>query len=42
MFGSFSSLPPLVSEGGGLVCESVGEADLQSDHFDKQAVEGYC
>ena len=23
-----SSLPPLVSEGGGLVCESVGKVDL--------------
>ena len=28
------SLPLLVSEGGGLVCESVGKADLLSDHFD--------
>ena len=27
VFGSSSSLPPLVSEGGGLVCESVGKAD---------------
>ena len=26
-------MPPLASEGGGLVCESVGMADL-SDHFD--------
>ena len=25
-FGSNSSLPPLVSEAGGLVCESVGNA----------------
>ena len=33
VFGSSSSLPPLVSEGGGLVCESVGKADLLSDHF---------
>ena len=24
VFGSSSSLPPLVSEGGGLLCESVG------------------
>ena len=32
VFGSSSSLPPHVSEGGGLVCESVGKADL-SDHF---------
>ena len=29
-----SSLPPLVGGGGGLVCESVGKADLLSDHFD--------
>ena len=28
VFGSSSSLPPLVSVGGGLVCESVGKADL--------------
>ena len=35
MFGS-SSLPPLISEGGGLVCESVGKADLLSDHFDSK------
>ena len=28
VFGSSSSLPPLVSEAGGLVCESVGKADL--------------
>ena len=36
MFGSSSSWPPLVSEGGGLVCESVGKADLLSDHFDRK------
>ena len=36
VFGSSSSLPPLVSEGGGLVCESVGETDLLSDHFDSK------
>ena len=35
VFGS-SSLPPLVSEGGGLVCELVGKADLLSDHFDSK------
>ena len=29
-------MPPLVSEGGGLVCESVGMADLLSDHFDSK------
>ena len=33
VFGTSSSLPPLVSEGGGLVCESVRKADLLSDHF---------
>ena len=33
VFGSSPSLPLLVSEGGGLVCESVGKADLLSDHF---------
>ena len=26
-------MPPLVSEGGGLVCESIGKADLLSNHF---------
>ena len=36
VFGSSSSLPPLVSEGGGLVCESVGKADLLSNHFDSK------
>ena len=36
VFGSSSSLPPLVSEGGGLVCESVGKADLLRDHFDNK------
>ena len=36
VFGKCSSLPPLVSEGGGLACESVGKADLLSDHFDSK------
>ena len=27
-------MPPLVGGGGGLVCQSVGIADLLSDHFD--------
>ena len=36
VFGSSSSLPPLIGECGGLVCESVGKADLQSDHFDSK------
>ena len=36
MFGSSSSLPPLVGPSGGLVCESVGKADLLSDHLDSQ------
>ena len=34
MFCLRSSLPPLVGGGGGLVCQSVGKADLLSDHFD--------
>ena len=29
-------MPLLVSEGGGLVCESVGKADLLLDHFDSK------
>ena len=36
VFGSSLSLPPLVSEAGGLVCESVCKADLLSDHFDRK------
>ena len=36
VFGWSSSLPPLVSEGSGLVCKSVGKADLLSDHFDSK------
>ena len=36
VFGSSSSLPPLVGPGRGLVCESAGEADLLSDHFDSK------
>ena len=31
-----SSLPTIVGGGDGLVCESVGKADLLSDHFDGQ------
>ena len=36
VFGSISdsSLPPLIGAVGGLVCESVGKADLLSAHFD--------
>ena len=34
MFSLSSTLPPLGGGGGGLVCESVGKADLLSDHFD--------
>ena len=34
LFSFSSSLPPLVGGGGRLVCESVGKADLLSDHFD--------
>ena len=29
-------MPPLVNEGGGLVCESCDKADLLSDHFDSK------
>ena len=29
-------MPPIISEGGGLVCASVGKADLLSDHFDSK------
>ena len=36
VFGSSLSLPPLVGQGGGLVCELVGKADLLSDHFDSK------
>ena len=36
VFGKSSSLPPLVSEGDGLVCESIGNADLLSDHFESK------
>ena len=36
VFGTSSSLPPLVNKGGGLVCESVGKADLLSNHFDSK------
>ena len=34
MFSMNSSMPPLVGGGGGPVCESVGMADLLTDHFD--------
>ena len=36
LYCSSSSLPPLVSEGGGLECKSVGKADLLSDNFDSK------
>ena len=36
VFGTSSSLPPLVSEGGGLGCESVGKAVLLFVHFDSK------
>ena len=36
VFDSSSSLPSLIRKGGGLVCESVGKADLLSDHFDSK------
>ena len=31
---SDSSLPPLIVTGAGLVCESVGKAEILSAHFD--------
>ena len=34
LYNISSSLPPLVGGCGGLVCESVGKANLLSDHFD--------
>ena len=36
VFGTSSSLPLLVNEGGRQACESVGKADLMSDHFDSK------
>ena len=30
----YSSLPPLIGVGGGLVCESVGKSHMLSSHFD--------
>ena len=33
VLGTSSSLPPLVNEGGGLVCESVCKAYLLTNHF---------
>ena len=36
VFGSSSSLPPLVGPALGLVCESVGKADLLTEHFDSK------
>ena len=36
VFGLSSSFPPVIREGGRLVCESVGKADLLSDHFDSK------
>ena len=36
VFGSSSSLPPLASEGGGLVCESVSKADPLLGHIDSK------
>ena len=36
VFGSSSSLPPLICEGGGVVCESVGKAVLLSNNFDSK------
>ena len=40
VFGWSSSLLLVVSEGGGLVCESVGKAYLLLDHFDSKQFRG--
>ena len=40
VFGSSSSLPPLVSKGGGLVCESVGKAKMCRSGGDLNSVVG--
>ena len=37
VFGSCSSLHQLISEGGGLRCDSVHKADLLSDSFDSSS-----
>ena len=37
VLGSSSSLPPHVCDGGGLVCVSVGKADLLTDNYTNQA-----
>ena len=34
--GSDSSLPPLTTDGGGLVCESIGRAVMLSANFDEK------
>ena len=39
LFGSSTSLPPLVRVGSGLVCELIGKADLLSEHFDSKQSE---
>ena len=36
VFGSSSAVLPLVSKGGGQVCDLVVKADLLSDHFDSR------
>ena len=36
VFGSSSTLPLLVGEGGGLLCKSVFKADLLSEYFDSK------
>jgi len=41
VFGTNSSLPPLIGDGGGIVCEPGAKAALLADHFDsKQAKDG--
>ena len=40
VFGLSSPLSSVVRGGGGLVCKSVGKADLLSDHFDSKQTMG--
>ena len=40
VFGSSSALSLLVSEGGGLMCESVGQANLLLNDFDSKQSKG--
>ena len=39
VFGSSSSSPPLVSEGGGLACESVGKGKQARDFSENEKIQ---